>query len=530
MVTPPSMTALQEIIKFGHVPAVSYACVAYQKKEKHQFVRTSIAVGKKNAQSTDSEIIVDDKTRFPASSLSKIVFTYLVLQLVKDKQIDLDEPLHNILQYERFLVDGKYPKKAKELTARHVLSHTTGLPNFGANLSSTLIFDPKLELSEGYSYSGEAFLYLQTVIEAKIGKDLETLAQEYVFGPLGMGRSTFMPPSEDDDNIVAVHTELGKPTSIYIGEPHVNAAGSLLTTADDFSKFMVAWLENMNDPIIEQAFEPASTDDLITCGLGWHIYRHENEVIAYQYGENPNTRAFIAINITTKKGAVFFTNSENGMSIANQVFSSPDLSPIGNMQELYKHLHYTQSDEPGWQETMLGKIAEVGNKFEEARYYFEKALGLSPEDETKLRRLEWFKAVHHPFPEKKFTLSLKAFMGNYKNSYNDDIEMSIRNDSLILKQFDQKIKLVRVAETEFLPEQDQSFKIRFDGDLMSISFIHGGRDKFLSKQPSPKSLLHYKDEVRQLRESQPGYMRSTEVSRVKEREYIDTAPKPSWRS
>ena len=55
---------------------------------------------------------VDGKTRFPASSLSKIAFTYLVLQLVKDKQIDLDEPLYKILEYDRFKVDGEYPEKA----------------------------------------------------------------------------------------------------------------------------------------------------------------------------------------------------------------------------------------------------------------------------------------------------------------------------------------------------------------------------------------------------------------------------------
>ncbi|WP_454782456.1 serine hydrolase domain-containing protein [Legionella sp. WA2022007384] len=501
MATPPLMIALQVITKLGHVPAVSYGCVQSPKKDEHEFIRTSMSVGKK---SNDSEMDVDEKTRFPASSLSKIVFTYLVLQIVKDKQIDLDEPLHNILQYERFLVDGEYPKKAKELTARHVLSHTTGLPNFGGSLSSALVFDPKSELGKGYSYSGDAFLYLQKVIETKMGKDLEALAQEYVFGPLRMGRSTFMPPSEADTNVVTVHTELGKPTSIYVGDPHLNAAGSLLTTGEDFSKFMAAWLENMNDPLIKQAFEPRSTADFMTCGLGWHIYRHKDELIVYQFGENPNTRAFAAINLTTKKGAVFFTNSENGMSIANQVFNSHDLLVIGNMQELYKHLHYTQSDEPGWQETILGKVAEVEDQFEEARGFFQRATELAPKDETKLRRLEWFNAIHYLFPAKKFISSLNALVGNYKNRYNDDVEMSIREGSLIFKQFDQEMKLVRITETDFLPEKDQSFKIRFDGEQMIISYIHGGRDKFLSKDPSPKSLLHYKDEMRQLRESQPG--------------------------
>lgn len=523
---------LQKIAESGHVPAVSYSYVEPQ-KDADEFSSTSMAVGKKNAQTTtDAKMnTVDGNTQFPASSVSKVVFTYLVLQLVKDEQIDLDEPLHDILPYERFMKDGAYPQKAMELTARHVLSHTTGLPNLGPDQTSPLTFSSKSKLGEGYSYSGEAILYLQKVIETKMGKDLETLSREYVFDPLGMDRSTFIPPSEADTNVVAVHTELGKPTLVYVGDPPQNAAGSLLTTGEDFSKFISAWLENMDDPIIKQAFEPTNADDFMTCGLGWHIYRNEDEVIAYQFGENPNTRAFVAINLTEKKGAAFFTNSENGMSIANQVFNSPDLAPIGDMQAIYKHLHYTQSDEPGWQETISGKVAEAEGKFEEARSHFERALELSPEDESKQRRLEWFNTVHQPSTKKEFTSSLKAVVGNYKNPYNDEVEVTARDGGLVFKQFDQEIKLVRISGTEFLPVKDQSFKIRFDGDRMSISFVHGGPDKSLTKQPSPKSQSHYKDALRQLREeSQPGYMRSTESSRAKEREkYEDTTPKITWK-
>ena len=89
---------------------------------------------------------------------------------------------------------------------------------------------------------------------------------------------------------------------------------------------------------------------------------------------------------------------------------------------------------------------------------------------------------------------------------------------------------MRISEIEFLPEKDQSFKISFDRDQMNISFVHGGRPKSLSQQPEPKSQSQYKDELRQLREPEPGYMRSTESSRAKEREkYIDTSPKPPWK-
>lgn len=476
---------IQKIAGSAYIPAVGYAYVAESEEEsKHEFASISLAVGKKNAAHADE---VDSQTQFPASSLSKIVFTYLVLQLVKEGKIRLDEPLRGILEYERFKVGGEYPEKAKKITAQHILSHTTGLPNFGSgsDLSSPLLFDSQSALGEGYSYSGEAFYYLQQVIEKRMETDLETLAQKYVFGPsaLGMKRSTFLPPSKGDTKVVAVHTELGQPMSIYVGNPLINAAGSLLTTADDFSKFMIAWLKNMDAPFFKDAFKPISNNNF-TCGLGWHIYKNQNEVIAYQYGENPNTRSFIAINVTMRKGAVFFTNSANGMSIANQLLSSPALVPIGNIREIFERKGDIQNDEPGWQETMAGKIAEAQNSFDEAQDYFKKAvetaLKLAPEDKSKKRRLKWFNAVRQQMHEKTAVASLKMFEGTYTNSHKDKVEIFIKENALVHQQFGQETKLVRVTKTDFLPEKDQSFKISFDNHKMVQRDVQGRR-KFLSK-------------------------------------------------
>lgn len=540
-------TSLQEMINSAHIPAVSYACVL-PNEDKTQFTPISIAVGKK-VQSEESA--VDGDTRFPASSLSKIVFTYLVLRLVQEGKIKLNEKLHDVLKYERFKVNGEYPERAKELTVRHVLSHTTGLPNVEPNSSSPPEFDSKLILGEGYSYSGEAILYLQKVIETKMSKDLgekvdlEELAKRYVFTPLHMDRSTFLPQPKSDTNIVKVHSELGKPTSINEGNSELNAAnaaGSLLTTAEDFSKFMVAWLKNMDDPIFQQAFQPTSADDFMTrgkptCGLGWHIYKNKDEVIAYQYGENFNTRSFIAINVNDKKGAVFFTNSINGSSIANRLLSSPDLAPIGNMQNVFKSLSYSQSDEPGWQETLAGKIAEEEGKFEEARNAFTEALKKSPNDKSKQWRLEWFDKAHQE--KKAFTRPLETFVGGYTSPY-EEVEIAKKGDSLIYKQFGREIKLVQISETDFVPEKDQSFKISIKGDQISKLSIHGDEYFPFSKQASPKSQLEtareeteqYKDSIKKLRESQPGYMKPTESSKEKERKMdipLDTMPKPPWK-
>src|SRR3954447_5769258 len=70
---------------------------------------------------------LDTETIFEAASLSKPVFAYIVLRLVDRGQFDLDRPLLEMLPYPRLADD----KRSRRITGRMVLSHGTGLPNWG---------------------------------------------------------------------------------------------------------------------------------------------------------------------------------------------------------------------------------------------------------------------------------------------------------------------------------------------------------------------------------------------------------------
>ena len=126
---------------------------------------------------------LDAGTIFEAASLSKPVFAYLVLRLADRGEFDLDRPLSEMLEYPRLAHDERY----KRITGRIVLSHGTGLPNWGGE-KLTLQFDP----GTAYGYSGEGFVFLQKAIERVTGRSLEELARREVFQPLGMTRSSFV--------------------------------------------------------------------------------------------------------------------------------------------------------------------------------------------------------------------------------------------------------------------------------------------------------------------------------------------------
>src|SRR5262249_29626119 len=127
---------------------------------------------------------VTDRTIFEAASLSKPVFAYAVLQLMNAGAVSLDEPLSRFLPGHMAADD-----RASLITGRHVLSHTTRLPNWR---SETRPLRTYFAPGERFSYSGEGFVYLQRVVEQIVGGALEGIMNRLVFAPLGMASSSFV--------------------------------------------------------------------------------------------------------------------------------------------------------------------------------------------------------------------------------------------------------------------------------------------------------------------------------------------------
>src|SRR5690349_10781262 len=85
------------------------------------------AFGTANA---DTKKPVTSTTVFEAASLSKPVFAYAVLKLVDEGKLDLDTPLNKYLGNNYDVVNDD---RINLITARHVLSHTSGFPNWRDN-------------------------------------------------------------------------------------------------------------------------------------------------------------------------------------------------------------------------------------------------------------------------------------------------------------------------------------------------------------------------------------------------------------
>src|SRR4051794_38435740 len=171
---PPALAAqVPSLMQSAQVPGMSIAIVHGDDVRVQTF-------GVTNAKSSER---VTDKTVFEAASLSKTVFAYAVMKLVEEGRLDLDKPLSQYVR-EPFIDDPRVDK----ITARVVLSHRTGFPNWRRDKPLQILFEPGTR----FSYSGEGYVYVQRAVEAITNEPFDTFMRRVVFDPLGMTDSSYV--------------------------------------------------------------------------------------------------------------------------------------------------------------------------------------------------------------------------------------------------------------------------------------------------------------------------------------------------
>ena len=225
--------------------------------------------------------------------------------------INLDTPLVRYLP-----MNAVSDKRIETLTARHVLMHSTGFPNWLKKpMNNKLKFAP----GSKFSYSGEAYQYLQRVVEHLTGKRLNSLCTEWTFAPLNMKKSSFhfndLQISHADP-----HNRKGEVEQKKLTGEFSSAASSLHSTVDDYTAFLVDFAKT-----VEPSENLIAVDEKrgLFWGLGYGIEISETDTLIWHWGNNWETfRSVFAYSITSKTGYVLLTNSENGhrvLEVMNQM-------------------------------------------------------------------------------------------------------------------------------------------------------------------------------------------------------------------
>jgi CubicO group peptidase (beta-lactamase class C family) len=156
-------------------------------------------------------------------SMTKIVTATAVLQLAEKGNLDLDAPVTD------YFPDFSIVSQPVQVTARHLLSHSSGLanplpirwvrpagspaPDQRAFVKRLLARYRRLKFTpgEGALYSNLGYLVLGEVISAVSGSSYERYVRSEILSPLGMDRTGFSYPDPADHSSATGYQPLRRP-------------------------------------------------------------------------------------------------------------------------------------------------------------------------------------------------------------------------------------------------------------------------------------------------------------------------------
>jgi len=223
-----------------NMPGISYAIindgeVVHHNVEGYAFV--------------EKDIKVDNETIFEACSMSKSVFGFFVMTFVDDGILDLDVPIYKYKPEPDPDIIGD--ERYKKITARMLLSHTSGFPNERENEEDgklKIYFEP----GTSFQYSGEGYRYLGGVIMHILNIDhaaFEAEFQKRVAQPLGMTHTVFIENDYTKSRKAEPYVPEGRVDwrNSYFYKKDigvVSGASSVHSEPVDFSKWMIGIMNN----------------------------------------------------------------------------------------------------------------------------------------------------------------------------------------------------------------------------------------------------------------------------------------------
>jgi methyl acetate hydrolase len=223
--------------------------------------------------------LVGEDTQFWIASMTKPITSVAALQLVEQDKLSLDEPLERLLPALKdlqIIENGVLRPALQKITLKHLLTHTSGFSypftsteiaawektqNNPAALGSLeslklpLLFEPGTRWEYGVSTD-----WVGLAVEAASGMSLAEYFAAYIFGPLGMSNTGFLPsPLRAPLHIRRKDGTLSlQPLKPETSPEFFSGGGGLYSTCTDYLKFLRIFL-NSGSGIISSASVKALT-------------------------------------------------------------------------------------------------------------------------------------------------------------------------------------------------------------------------------------------------------------------------------
>lgn len=296
-----------------------------------------------HGQTKDQGVPVDSSTVFEIGSLTKVFTGLLLADAVEQGELSLATPVEQHLPPS---VPLPAPEDT-EITYRHLVTHTSGLPRLPSNLAPVEHpNDPyaqytvrdlyraldQIRLDEppgrAYDYSNLGFGLLGHALAQVYDTTYTSLVETRVTQPLGLSRTASAPDSSLLAHAAIGHDAAGRVVPSWTFTEATAGAGILHGSATDMLSFLAVQLglRTVSDPV-DDAIERSHTilyegeDQKIA--YGWHVRRIDGSRVFWHNGRTGGFASFMAFDPARDIGVVVLANSSRsvddiGMKLLNQ--------------------------------------------------------------------------------------------------------------------------------------------------------------------------------------------------------------------
>jgi CubicO group peptidase (beta-lactamase class C family) len=271
---------------------------------------------------------------FELASVSK-QFTAMVIMLLQEQgKLQYDDPVEQYLSIPY-----------KGITIRHLLTHTSGLPDYQAIMDqywdkskvagNTEILEylnryaPPALFAPGtkYNYSNTGYVLLASIAEKASGRDFIEFCTKEIFRRLGMRKTAIRTLTEkaavtdfatghiyvkESNRFVRADSFPASDYTIWLGNR--KGPGRISSTADDLLKWDQALYTDklIHQRTLEQAYTPMTLNDgtKSNYGFGWELISNEpgNRITGHS-GDNPGYKTKIVRLISKQRTLIVLCNN-----------------------------------------------------------------------------------------------------------------------------------------------------------------------------------------------------------------------------
>lgn len=282
------------------------------------------------------------QSSFPIASITKTFTSTAILQLREKGKLQLNDPV------SKFLPDFPY----SDVTIRHLLSHTAGLPIYDTLFYATIAKHPDTVFTnkdliptfisqkaplifkpgEDFSYNNVNYNILALIVEKLTGLSFESYLKAHIFNPAGMENTSLSFFFKRKDNNLVKRYNLKYPYSDKLQRADTAAEfniiyhfdcqghGDIISTTHDLLKYDEALYNGslLSYATLKEAFSPVKLsngkDNIQRYALGW-LTREDTSMgeIVKHDGGLPGGKTMLLRNITKHQTVIIFDNTFNNV-------------------------------------------------------------------------------------------------------------------------------------------------------------------------------------------------------------------------